>query len=413
MRNNKVLNLYGEETYEAKRYAFEDNPWDMWQGMPSYDPEDERSKTTYATVEIVVDANDTTIPEKLSELLDQPITNRSKTVWFPKHIKDDYSIGFSGEHDRGEPVDPNNYPKYPFYIVSKSRWEVRHTSNSLIKQGIKHYMVVEESQLEQYQKHVDPNWVTLITIPQKYFDEYDTFDDLGATRSRGPGPARNFAWDHSISIGAERHWVLDDNQKRFFRSQGNRRNRCTSAGMWRAMEDHTDRFENVLISGPHYRFFVVPDKNRPPFVQNCRIYSTLLIKNHIPYRWRGRYNEDTDLSLRVLKDGWCTIQYCAFSTGKMATQAVKGGNTEAFYALEGTLPKSQMLVDMHPDVAELKWMHNRWHHYVDYAPYKKNLLKYKESYHVNPDPEYGMKYEQLYEYPGDYDDDGIDTETDE
>ena len=131
---------------------------------------------------------------------------------------------------------------------------------------------------------------------------------------------------------------------------------------------------------------------------NSRIYSTLLILNDIPYRWRGRYNEDTDLSLRVLKDGHCTVQYNAFSTGKVATQAVKGGNTEAFYSLEGTLPKSKMLEELHPDVAKVKWMNSRWHHYVDYNPFKSNRLKPATDggyEYRNPDPEYGMKLGKL------------------
>ena len=88
----------------------------------------------------------------------------------------------------------------------------------------------------------------------------------------------------------------------------------------------------------------------PPFVVNTRIYSCLLIENSAPYRWRGRYNEDTDLSLRVLKDGLCTIQFNAFLCGKVTTQRMKGGNTKEFYSDEGTLPKSQMIADLHPDV---------------------------------------------------------------
>jgi hypothetical protein len=395
-RNNKVLNVFGGLSYENPRYASEDNPWDMWDGMPHYDPANVRTKEAYASLEVEFEEGDEESVQKFAEIIEQTVTDRSKTLWYPKLVRSDYTIGYSGEHHRGEPINPDNYPKYPFYIVSKSRWDVRMTSESLIEQGIKHYMVVEESQLEKYAAKVDPNWVTLITIPQKYFDEYDTFDDLGNTKSKGPGPARNFAWEHSMSLGYKRHWVLDDNQRRFFRSQQDMRYYNMSAAMWRAMEDHTDRFENVYISGPHYKFFVVPDKNRPPFLQNCRIYSTLLIRNDIPYRWRGRYNEDTDLSLRVLKDGFCTIQYNAFSTGKLVTQAVKGGNTEAFYGKEGTLPKSQMLVDMHPDVAELKWMHGRWHHYVDYSPFRKTRLIYAKDYHVNPDSEYGMKLEKIY-----------------
>ena len=55
-----------------------------------------------------------------------------------------------------------------------------------------------------------------------------------------------------------------------------------------------------------------------------------------------------------------------------------GGNTEAFYAKEGTLPKSEMLKKMHPDVTKVVWKFNRWHHDVDYSYFKKhNILNKK------------------------------------
>ena len=224
----------------------------------------------------------------------------------------------------------------------------------------------------------------------------------------GPGRARNWCWDHSISIGAEKHWVLDDNISDFYRLHQNKRIRVESGAIFKAAEDFVDRYENVPISGFQYRFFIAPNSAYPPYVKNTRIYSTLLISNDCKHRWRGRYNEDTDICLRVLKDGDCTIQFNAFLQGKAATQTVKGGNTEEFYHKEGTLDKSQwrdgtlnpegtknksqMLVDLHPDVAVMVKRYGRWHHYVDYSIFKKNELKLKPDVVI---PEgtnnYGMK----------------------
>lgn len=397
---NKVLSVFGDLEYENPRYVFEDNPWDMWQNMPDYSPKNIPSKDAYLTVEITFD--DDSAVDELSKLTSLDITDATKSIWFPKKAHDKYVMGYIGEHQKNILYREENYPKYPIYIVSKTRWEIRMTSDSLIEMGIKHYMVVEQSQYQNYIDHTDPNWVTVLILPQKYLDEYDTCDDFGSTKSRGPGAARNFAWDHSISLGFKRHWVMDDNQKRFFRSNADKRYYAMSGAIFRAMEDHTDRYENVYISGPHYRFFVIPDENRPPFVQNCRIYSTLLIQNDIPYRWRGRYNEDTDLSLRVLKDGHCTIQYNAFSTGKLVTQAVAGGNTAEFYSKEGTLPKSEMLERLHPDVAKVKWMNGRWHHFVAYDKFRVNRLIPVESPYYNSDSEYGMSLGKL-DFVGDND----------
>ena len=142
-------------------------------------------------------------------------------------------------------------------------------------------------------------------------------------------------------------------------------------------------------------FFPLKEK-RPAFIMNTRIYSCLLIRNHINYRWRGRYNEDTDLSLRVLKDGLCTVEFMAFLQEKAMTQTLKGGNTEEFYAEEGTMKKSSMLQRMHPDVAKVIWRYGRWHHFVDYNPFKKNKLILKEDVKLtNEKNEFGMMVKKV------------------
>ena len=288
-------------------------------------------------------------------------------------------------------------PTHPVYIVSKSRSDTMITSKSLSRMKVPHYIVIEPQDAEAYDKALDTfkirDYVTLIVAP---------FSNHGD----GPGRARNFAWDHSISIGADKHWVLDDNISDFYRLHQNYRIRVESGIIFKAAEDFVDRFENVPISGFQYRFFIAPNQSYPPYVKNTRIYSTLLIDNKCKHRWRGRYNEDTDICLRVLKDGDCTIQFNAFLQGKAATQTVKGGNTEEFYHkegvekniwidgvnAEGTRNKSEMLVRMHPDVARMVWRYKRWHHYVDYSPFKKNELRYKKDIVLPKEPnEYGMK----------------------
>lgn len=401
-------NVLGEEVYESTRYVYEDNPWSLWDGMPHYVPK--AAGQSFAEVELEFESDKAV--NDFFKKIDIEITDKTKSIWYPKLESNKYEgIRYVNTGDN----DERNYPKYPIYIVSKTRWETRLTSDTLIRMGVKHYMVVEASQLEQYQKHVDEKWVTLLVLDPKYQDEYDTCDNLGNTKSKGPGPARNFAWDHSIVNGFKRHWVMDDNQNHFYRHDSDKRTPTLSGAIFRAMEDHSDRFSNCYMSGPHYRFFVVPKENVPPFVQNCRIYSCNLIRNDIkdsngtPFRWRGRYNEDTILSLDILTDGMdknklqkgvtnpeiagknCTIQYNAFTTGKLVTQACSGGNTAEFYEKEGTKPKSQMLADQYPDIAKVTWMNDRWHHHVDYNGFKYNRLVLKENQERNPDSEYGME----------------------
>ena len=172
--------------------------------------------------------------------------------------------------------------------------------------------------------------------------------------------------------------------------------KCLTGAPFRIMEDFVLRYDNIAQAGPNYSIFCPASDGRPPFKLNTRIYSCLLINNKIPYRWRGRYNEDTDLSLRIMKDGWCTVQFNAFLQSKRATQTVKGGNTEEFYEKDGTYLKSKMLVDMHPDVAFLSDKWNRVHHHVDYRPFRINQLIKKDGLIVSKGVnEYGMKLVNL------------------
>ena len=262
-------------------------------------------------------------------------------------------------------------PKYPIYIVSKGRWESRLTSKSLERMKVPYYIIVEEQEYEKYINTISKEKVLI--LPPEYQANYDVFnDDIGKGKGVGPGAARNFAWDHSIDLGEKKHWVLDDNIYDFYRLNRNAKNIVQTGTIFRCAEDFVNRYTNVLISGFNYCKFCIASEKYPPYLFNTRSYSTLLIDNKTKHRWRGRYNEDTDLSLRVLKDGDCTLQFNAFLQEKATTQRLRGGNSKEFYDEEGTLNKSKMLQEMHPDLARVVWRFNRWHHFVDYKPFKRN-----------------------------------------
>ena len=254
------------------------------------------------------------------------------------------------------------------------------TSKMLGYMGVPYFIVVEKEEYENYVAVIDSK--KMLMLPEQYLKEYDTCDDLGETKPKGPGAARNFCWDHAIDNGAERHWVMDDNLDAFHRLNRNMKNEVESGTIFRCMEDFVDRYENIALAGPNYYSFCKTTDALPAFVLNTRIYSCILVKNDTNYRWRARYNEDTDLSLRVLKDGLCTIQFNAFLQGKTTTQRMSGGNTEAFYKEEGTLQKSQMLADLHPDVAKVVQKFGRYHHQVDYSSFRKNKLIEREGVEI-------------------------------
>ena len=159
------------------------------------------------------------------------------------------------------------------------------------------------------------------------------------------------------------------------------------------------------MAGPNYFFFAPRKTEQPPYVSNTRIYSCNLIRNDVPYKWRGRYNEDTIISLDMLSNKWCTIQFNAFLQDKLETQKQKGGNTGEFYHAEGevkegekyaqggTYLKSKMMVDVYPEISEIVHKFGRVHHKVNYKPFKKNKLIRVDNYNEiveNKVNNYGM-----------------------
>ncbi len=267
-------------------------------------------------------------------------------------------------------------PNYPVYIVSKGRWERRLTSKALERMNVPYSIVVEPQEYEKYASVIEPK--KILVLP---------FSNLGL----GSTPARNWIWEHSMAISAKKHWIMDDNIENFHRLNRNIKPIVNSGTIFKAAEDFIDRYENVPIAGFNYYSFCKTTDLVPPFVLNTKVYSTILIDNAFPHRWRAKFNEDVDLSLMALKAGYCTIQFNAFLAGKVTTQRMKGGNTDELYA-NGTLEKSQCLADLHPDVAKVVWKFNRWHHHVDYKPFKNNRLIKKPGIFVDSRiNNYGMK----------------------
>lgn len=250
--------------------------------------------------------------------------------------------------------------------------------------NVSYRIVIEPQEYDQYASVIDP--AKILILP---------FSNLG----QGSIPARNWVWDHAISEGHKRHWILDDNIRDFYRMNNRRRIRVKDGAIFRAVEEFTDRYINVGLSGLNYKMFGVTQftsKGLPPIRFNTRIYSCILINHELSQRWRGRYNEDTDLSLRVLKTGWCTILFNAFLCEKIPTMTMKGGNTDELYQGDGRLKMAQSLVAQHPDVTKIVWKWGRWQHEVDYRPFKNNRLILRPDVIIPDEPnEYGMKLVKL------------------
>ena len=338
----------------------------LWVGMPEYVQEDHMP---WQTVKVHLRNEDDR--RAFAELMGQTITNKTGYMWYPASEKVRVQ-GVKSYANRDTMT-----PRYPVYVISKSRWETRQTSKALEARDIPYHIVVEPVQYDEYAAVIDPS--KILVLPDS---------NLG----QGSIPARNFVWDHADSLGGKRHWILDDNICGFYRLNRNLKVPVDSGATFRAVEDFADRYDNVALAGMNYCYLAKRKQLIPPFLLNTRIYSCILIQNDIPYRWRGMYNEDTDLSLRALKDGYCTVLFSAFLADKVPTLTMKGGNADELYQGDGRRLMAESLRDQHPDVVRVSQKWGRVQHHVDYRPFKGNRLIPTEGVAVDTETNnYGME----------------------
>jgi len=217
-------------------------------------------------------------------------------------------------------------------------------------------------------------------------------------RNQGLIAARNWIKDHATAAGYERHWQLDDNIRRFYRRYRAKQLYCDAGIGLRVCEDFTDRYENIAISGLNYDMFIPDYVPVQPLVINCRVYSLSLILNSIPFKWRLTYNDDTDICLQALANGWCTVLLNAFSAQKITTMKVKGGNTDALYQGDGRLRMARSLERMWPGVVTTDRRFQRPQHVVnDSWKHFDTPLKLKPGIDLAtlPPNEYGMSLVQV------------------
>lgn len=273
-------------------------------------------------------------------------------------------------------------PKYPIFIPTKGRFKTPLTISTFKQIKVPFKIVIERQELDNYLKIVDKE--DIIIVPHK---------DKGLTVTR------NWIWDYAQEKGYKKFWTFDDNIDMIFRLNSNLKVPVSSGTVLKIIEDFSDRYTNAPIVGMNYFMFASRKSKMPPFVLNTRIYSNMLIETNVkdksgkPFRNVTFYNDDTDLCLRVLKDGLCTVLFNAFLIGKATTMTVKGGMTEYYQSDEcqGRLKFAEELVNAHPDVARVTWKFGRWHHQVDYRRFKANKLQLKSGLKIKSgENNYGM-----------------------
>lgn len=250
--------------------------------------------------------------------------------------------------------------KYPIYIISKGRAYNPLTAKLFENAGINYLITVEPQEAKDYIKALGKK--RILVLP---------FSNLGL----GSYPARNYCWEHAKANGYKYHWLFDDNIKSWHKWENQKRVSLNDINRALCFVEAYAEKNKIDISGFERRTFsvTVPKK---PFRLNAHVYSTMLIRCDLPYRWRLKYNEDVDLCLQVLHNGGSTANCIYFLAEKVPTSAkMKGGNQTELY--KGNVPiknllKAKTLEAVWPQYVKTVIRFNRHHHYVDWKVFKKN-----------------------------------------
>jgi hypothetical protein len=371
---NKKIN-YKQYSYDNIKFKYHDEKDNLlknceWYEMPEFIVNKELYECPSMTMKY--NKNDKKFLDEFNKL---NLKIMNKSTWYPSRLESLY-INRDYYYTTEKII-----PKYPIYIISKGRWETRYTSKYLEQCDIDYKIVVEPQEYDNYKKYINQD--KILILPDEYLN-----------KNQGGIPARNFVLNHSRNNNDKRHWILDDNIMSYYRLNNSDRVILKSGCIFKIIEDYVDRYTNIKMAGHNYKMFgISTNTSLRPITKNTRIYSSILLSNDIPFEWRGKYNEDTDMSLRLLKLKYPTILFNCILADKQTTLAQKGGNTDTIYNVKnGLYLKAKSLLDQHPDVVKIIKKYGRDHHLVNYSLFKNNIpilddnIKLKDE--IN---NYGMK----------------------
>jgi hypothetical protein len=226
---------------------------------------------------------------------------------------------------RGLWVDADNERniiiQYPICVLSYKRAnEYGKTHLTLTRMKIKHYLFIEPSQKEEYEKWYNKEYCELIT----------TKNDLSKT-GMGSSPVRNYILDWASYKGYSRVWMLDDNIKGYLRYYQGVKNPIESKTIFASIEKYINRYKNVGAVSHNFNPFVCENDARCVIVKNGKCYSSMLLDTNCGIRFRYKHQEDNLISMEYINKGYCNLCFNHILYNKDTSGTNKGGNRESIY----------------------------------------------------------------------------------
>lgn len=302
----------------------------------------------------------------------------NKWLWYPNKIekKEQFMKG-------------NTTNKYPIYVISKGRfyrnrkYQAPMTCQYLETIGVDYKIVIEPREEHQYIKSISKD--KIILLPDKYLN-----------RNQGSIPARNYVHHLNIHNKERAYWILDDNICDYHWLDNNQRYKVRDAITFRIIEDLMDNYENVYLAAHQYKMFRPPTDYSNNIQHNGRCFSSILIRTDIITLnddrdiWRGKYNEDVDLSLRILKLGLPTILLNVLTADKIKTGG-RGGNHDIYTEdnNHSGVEKSRSLLEHHADCIDIVPRYGRMHHKIRTIQFENNKYMRVKDFKEN---QYNIEY---------------------
>ena len=228
---------------------------------------------------------------------------------------------------------------YPIYIPSKARSDYCLTADIFIAEGIDVKIVIEPQDRE------------------KYKEKYEKYILVMEKNDQGIAYVRNWCKKHALNNKDKFHWQIDDNIRAFRRRENKKNIRCKAIPCLQEVEDFICEYKNIGIVGLRHTMYAFSQKQYLSL--NQQVYSCVLVNNYINVWWRDNCVEDTDYSLQILFENYCTIIFNTLLIEKPPTMQMKGGNTEIAYGGDGRLRRSFGLQILWPGIFDLTYKYGR------------------------------------------------------
>ena len=202
--------------------------------------------------------------------------------------------------------NPDTKVMYPIYIPSKNRADSGTTAKLFQKAGVPFYVLVEPQDADKYRKYYKEEELVVM-------DEND----------KGIDYARNFAKNHSKTLGAKFHWQFDDDVKAFRFRIGKQNVKTDAAQVINLAESVTDLYTNVGASSLMYDTWAFNATS--PIKLNKMMASAMLFNNENDFKFEPHMVEDIDISMQYLSAGYVTLLFATALVTVPTTLNDKGG----------------------------------------------------------------------------------------